>query len=495
MSDDPDQPGADSDATSERRPARGGSIGVDQWVAQSGDRRDQGTGWRRTLAQADARVGWWPRLALVTIAGLAFAQISSNVNIQTVAFNSLLYALLAMGLNIAVGWSGLLDLGYIAFFGFGAYGYAIFSSTALGSDGIGGTHLPAIESILIVVAAAGVVGVVVGLIALRLSGDYFAIVTLFLGQAFVLAVNNVDPGTLGGVNGLFALDPLHSFGVTVTTPLDYYYVALGFCVVVAAVLHLLDTSRTGRAWRALNDDPLAAEAMTLSVSKLKVMAFSFAAMVGALAGTLFAAQQDNVFPTNFTANILILIYACLVLGGVGSIAGAILGGLVVTIAENMLSSPTDAAYLFYGLIIIALIAKVRPWRRLGFVVAGVIAFGYATHAIVGAIAPVATAGSPGSPGWIGSVMNGFVIVPKNPTNVGNAFYLGLIVGLVAIVRLRGIKQLIAVIITVYVAACCWESRLIVNPAITTQIMLGAILIVTMAARPYGLLGKHRVETV
>ena len=138
------------------------------------------------------------------------------MNIQTVAFNSLLYALLAMGLNIAVGWSGLLDLGYIAFFGFGAYGYAIFSSTALGTDGIGGTHLPAIESILIVVAAAGVVGVVVGLIALRLSGDYFAIVTLFLGQAFVLAVNNVDSGTLGGVNGLFGLDPLHSFGVTVT---------------------------------------------------------------------------------------------------------------------------------------------------------------------------------------------------------------------------------------------------------------------------------------
>ncbi len=470
-------------------------IGVDEWVARSDERRDQGTGWRGALARADARVGWWPRLALVTVAGLIFAQISTNVNIQTVAFNCLLYALLAMGLNIAVGWSGLLDLGYIAFFGFGAYGYAIFSSSALGSGGVGGAHLAAFESIAIVVAAAGVVGVLIGLIALRLSGDYFAIVTLFLGSAFVEVVNNIDPGTLGGVNGLFGLDPFHSFGVTVTTPLGYYYLALGATVVVAGGLHLLDTSRTGRAWRALNDDPLAAEAMTMSVNKLKVMAFSFAAMVGALAGTIFAAQQDNVFPTNFTPNILILIYACLVLGGVGSIAGAILGGIVVTAAESLLSSPTDAAYLFYGLIIIALIVRVRPWRRLGAVVAGVIVFGYVTHAIVDAVAPVATAGSPGSPGWIGSLMNGYVIVPKNPTNVGNAFYIALIVGLLAIIRLRGIRQLIAVIVTIYVAACCWESRLIVNPAITTQIMLGVILIVTMAVRPYGLLGQHREEVL
>ena len=137
MSIDREQPGAETEAAGEDRPADGGSIGVDQWVAQSDDRRDQGAGWRRVLARADARIGWWPRLALVAILGLAFAQLSTNVNIQTVAFNSLLYALLAMGLNIAVGWSGLLDLGYIASFGFGAYGYAIFSSTALGTDGVG----------------------------------------------------------------------------------------------------------------------------------------------------------------------------------------------------------------------------------------------------------------------------------------------------------------------------------------------------------------------
>ena len=470
-------------------------IGVDEWVARADQRRGDDSGWRKWLAVADARVGWWPRLALVTLAGVIFGQISTNVNIQTVAFNSLLYAMLALGLNIAVGWAGLLDLGYVAFFGFGAYGYAVFSSTALGSDGSGGAHLAAIESIPIVVVAAGVFGVIIGLIALRLSGDYLAIVTLFVGQAFMEVVNNVDPGTLGGVNGLFGLDPLHSFGGRVESPLGFYYLALILVVVLAGILHLLDTSRTGRAWRALRDDELAASAMTVPVNKLKVMAFSFGAMVGALGGTVFAAEQTSVFPTNFTENILILIYACLVLGGVGSIAGAILGGLVVTIGEQMLSSPHDAGYLFYGLILIALVTRIRPWRKLAVVLGGVVGFGFAAHAIVGAISSAAVAGSPGSGGFIGSAVGDYVIVPGNPATYGNILYVVLICALIVVVRLHGTRRLLAVIPTVYIAACCWESRLIVNPAITTQIMIGAILIVTMAARPEGLLGKRRVETV
>jgi branched-chain amino acid transport system permease protein len=470
-------------------------IGADEWVAQSGGRRDQGSGWRKLLGQVDARLGWWPRLALVTLAGLIAGQLLTNVNLQTVAFNSLLYAMLALGLNIAVGWAGLLDLGYIAFFGLGAYGFAVLSSSATGSGGTGGTHLPAIESIPIVLLIAGVVGLIIGLIALRLSGDYLAIVTLFVGQAFMEVVNNIDPGTLGGVNGLFSLDSLHSFGSQVTSPLGYYYLALVMTVALAGILHLLDTSRTGRAWRALRDDPLAASAMTIPVNKLKVMAFSFGAMVGALAGTVFAAEQNTVFPTNFTANILILIYACLVLGGVGSIAGAILGGLVVTIGEQMLSSPNDAGYLFYGLILIALVTRIRPWRKLAAVLAAVVAFGFAVHAIVGAISASAVAGAPGSGGWIGSAVRDYVIVPANPATYGNILYVVLICALVLIVRLHGNRRLLAVIPTVYIAACCWEARLIVNPSITTQIMIGAILIVTMAARPQGLLGTRRVETL
>jgi ABC-type branched-subunit amino acid transport system permease subunit len=470
-------------------------IGVDEWVARSGERRDRGTGLRRVANELDARVGWWQRLALAALAGLAFGLATGNVNLLTIGFTCLLYAILSLGLNIAAGWSGLLDLGYIAFVGFGAYGYAIFSSSALGTGGTGGAHLSGFESIAIVLVAGGLIGVVIGLIALRLEGDYLAIVTLFVGQAFVEVVNNVDPGTLGGVNGIYSIDPLHGLSGNVSTPRGYYFVALIAIVGLAGILHLLDTSRTGRAWRALRDDPFAASAMTIPVNKLKVMAFSFSAAIGAFGGALFAAQQSSVFPTNFTESILILIYACLVLGGAGSIAGAIAGGIIVWALEQMLASPLDAGYLFYGLILLTLFLKIRPWWKLLAVLAGIVAFGFAAHAIVGAISSTATAGHPGSSGWIGSAVTNWVIVPHDATSYGNVLFILVICLILALIRIQGTARLVLVVPTVYLAACCWESRLIVNPAITTQIMLGVILIVTMAARPNGLLGTRRVEMV
>jgi ABC-type branched-subunit amino acid transport system permease subunit len=470
-------------------------IGVDEWVAQSGDRRDAGSGWRGVLARVESRVGWWPRLSLALLAGLIFGQLALNVNIQTVAVNSLIYAILALGLNVAVGWAGLLDLGYVAFFGFGAYGYAIFSSGALGSGGSGGAHWSALASIPVVLAGAGVVGALIGLVSLRVSGDYLAIVTLFVGQAFMEIVNNVDSGTLGGVNGLFGLDPVHAFGGSITTPKGYYYLALLVTAALMALLHLLDNSRTGRAWRAVREDELAAEAMTVPVGALKVMAISFGAIIGALGGAIFAAQQDNVFPTNFTANILILIYACLVLGGAGSIAGAVLGGIVVTAGEQMVSSPTDAGYLFYGLILIALVVKVRPWRMLGAVLASTVVLGLVLHAIVGAISSSATAGPAGSAGWIGALVRHWVIVPTKAAGYGNVLYIVLICMVFALVRVSERYRRLLLVPTLYVAACCWESRLVVNPSITAQILIGAILIAMMAARPQGLLGTMRVEVV
>jgi len=142
-------------------------------------------------------------------------------------------------------------------------------------------------------------------------------------------------------------------------------VLLVLLVLSAAALHLLDNSRTGRAWRAVREDPLAAGMMTIPVNRVKLMAFSFGAVVAALAGTMFAAQQINVFPTDFDTPYLILIYAALILGGAGSIGGAILGGLLLSVMlDGFLRSTTDAGYLFYGVILLTMFVKIRPWRRL-----------------------------------------------------------------------------------------------------------------------------------
>jgi branched-chain amino acid transport system permease protein len=472
-------------------------IGVDEWVAQSGDRREQQSRGRALLARLGERIGWWPRLVLVGLVAFGYGHLGLNINEANVGFNAVLYAILALGLNIVVGWAGLLDLGYIAFFGFGAYGYAVFSSHAFGNLALsaGGVHLPVIATIPIVLVGAGIVGVIIGLVALRLSGDYLAIVTLFVGTAFVEAVNNVAPGTLGGNNGLFGLDGFHVGSARIGTTLGYYYVAVIALIVLMAALHLLDSSRTGRAWRALRDDPLAAEVMTIPVNAMKVMAFSFGAIVAALAGTIFAAQQGSVFPTDFQAPVLILIYACLVLGGAGGIAGAVLGGITVTVAQALLSSPLDSAYLFYGLIIVVLVARVRPWQHLAAVIAAIVGFGFATHAIVGAISHTAIAGSPGSVGWFATVLRDYVVVPANARTYGNVLYVVMICALIVVLQLKGVRRLLAVIPTVYIAVCCWEARLIVDPGITAQIMIGAILIVMMGARPQGLLGTRRVEVV
>jgi branched-chain amino acid transport system permease protein len=467
-------------------------IGVDEWVARSGERRDTMPGWQGAVARAAARVGWWPRLAAAGLLGALFPLLGPNDFQLQVGINALLLAMLALGLNIAVGWAGLLDLGYIAFYGFGAYGFALLSSNQLGSDGI---HLPAELSIPIVMVAAALLGLLLGLPSRRLIGDYLAIVTLFFGEVFVEVVNNVDPEHLGGPNGIPAVDPIKLFGNEILTVKGYFYFALVLILITIAALHLLDTSRTGRAWRAVREDPLAASLMTVPVNGVKLMAFSFGAVVAALAGTVFAAQQGGVFPTDFDTPFLILIYAGLILGGAGSIAGAVLGGLVVSITLELLRNPTQASYVFYGLILATLIARMRPWRKLAAVLAAIVAFGFAVHAIVEAISPSAVAGGPHSGGWLGSALEHWVVVPADPKTAGNIGFVLLVCALIALVQLKGRWRTILLVPTVYLAACVWEGRLAVEPSVTRQILVGAILIVMMNARPQGLLGVRRVEVV
>jgi ABC-type branched-subunit amino acid transport system permease subunit len=471
--------------------AAGPQVGVDEWVARQAQRREYLPSFLGQAQRAAERVGWWPRLALAAAAGLVLPSLGLGQFQLQVGIDSLVIALLAVGLNVVVGWTGLLDLGYVAFFGFGAYGFALLDSGQIGHNGI---HLPSVLSIPIVMIAAAALGLLVGLPSRRLSGDYLAIVTLFFGEAFVEFTNNVAPGTLGGANGIVGIDTIHSFGVSLTTNAAYYYLLVVVLVATMAALRLLDTSRTGRAFRAVRDDPLAAASMTIPVDRVKLMAFAFGAVVAGLAGTIFAAQQISVFPEDFDTPILIAVYAALVLGGAGSIAGAATGGLVVYIIyDGLLRSPTDSGYLFYGAILLTLLLRLRPWRRLGLVLLATVAFGYAAHAIAQAVSHSWVGGAPQSTGLLGAALRDWVIVPANPQTPGNVGFVLLICLLIALVQVKGIWRTILLVPTLYVASFAWETVLAANPSVTRQIMIGAILIVMMIARPQGLLGTRRVE--
>jgi ABC-type branched-subunit amino acid transport system permease subunit len=347
-----------------------------------------------------------------------------------------------------------------------------------------------------VLIAAAILGLLVGLPSRRLIGDYLAIVTLFFGEVWLEFTTNVATDKLGGPNGIPAIDPIKGFGHQILTLKGYFYFLLVAILVVIAALHLLDQSRTGRAWRAIREDPLAANLMTIPVNRLKLMAFSFGAVVAALAGTIFAAQQGGVFPTDFDTPFLIFIYAGLILGGSGSIAGAVLGGLVVSVTLEFLRNPTEAGYLFYGLIIFTLVTRMRPVLKLVAIIVGTIVFGFVTRALVGAVSSSATAGSPHSGGWVGDVLDHWVIVPANPKNFGNICFVVLICALIGLVQVKSARwRAVMLVPIIYLAAVVWESRLAVEPSITRQILIGAILIVMMNWRPQGLLGKRRVEVV
>ena len=474
-------------------PPSGPRLGADEWVAREAHRREYLPSWLGRGQRLAERAGFWPRLA---VAGLAAAVLPlfglGGFQLQ-VGIDALVIALLAVGLNIVVGWAGLLDLGYIAFFGFGAYGFALLSSAEIGSTGI---HLPAYLSLPIVMIAAALLGLGVGLPSRRLIGDYLAIVTLFFGEAFVEFTNNVAPSKLGGPNGITGIDPIRAFGWQLVSNYGYYYLLVIALVVTMAVLRLVERSRTGRAWRAVREDPLAAASMTIPVNRVKLAAFAAGAVVAALAGTIYAAQQASVFPTDFDTPILILIYAGLILGGAGSIAGAALGALVVMITyDGLLRSSAEAGYLFYGLIVLTLLVKLRPWRRLAAVLAATVAFGFAAYVIAKAISATAVASGPQSGGWIASALRDWVIVPANPQTPGNWGFVALIVMLIALIQVGTRWRTILMVPTIYLASFVWETRLVVEPSITRQLLIGAILIVMMNARPQGLLGQRRVEAL
>jgi branched-chain amino acid transport system permease protein len=472
-------------------------VGVDDWVAQHEDRVDQKTG----LAGLRRRLGGYipppVQLALFTLLAATLPFWMDRGDLFAYGIFTLLYILLGLGLNVVVGYAGLLDLGYVAFFGIGAYSYALLSSDHYG------IHWPALATIPLVMVGTALVGLLLGLTSRRLLGDYLAIVTLFFGQAFVVFVNAVNPivhgqGLTGGPNGVADIDPLRFFGYELTTRKQQYLLLLGAVVVVLTALHFLSESRTGRAWRALREDPLAAGAMSIPVHRLKLMAFAIGSAIAGLAGCIFATVLTAVSPGNFGLPILITIYAIVILGGIGSLTGVVLGAIVINVSFQFLAPEnpqSNARVLFYGVLVLLLLLTVRP-RWVGAALVGaVLAFGIATQAIVEALAPSWTGGSIVQGGRLGGVIGDWAVIPSGHGNFGNVAYVALVVAVIVVTRLHGWWQTAALVPTVYLAAIVWETSFVEQPAVARWILFGALLIGLMTVRPQGLLGTPRVEIV
>ena len=414
-----------------------------------------------------------------------------------VAVNTVLFALLALGLNVVVGWAGLLDLGFVAFYGFGAYLYALLSSSQFD------LHFPALLSVAIVIVSSALLGLLLGLPSRRLLGDYLAIVTLFFAQIYVVLATNADRITLpwndgptdftGGPNGITDIDPISIFGYEFGSTRSYLWLSLGVFTVVVVALQFVNHSRTGRAWRALREDPLAAELMSMPVNRLKLLAFMFGAATAGLTGTIFASVQLGVFPQNFDLPLLITVYAMVILGGAGSIPGVVIGAITINVSLELLRDPSQRAR--------ALLQRdrARP-RRARAAVAQARGRRGRSRRLRDRRLPAGRrgCGPRGSSGTIeggrfSDLLDGWVIHPANPTRLGNIGFVLLIVAVLALTELRGIWRTILLVPTLYLAAFVWENRLVTEPSVTRILLLGALLIVLMTWRPQGLLGTARVE--
>jgi len=269
---------------------------------------------------------------------------------------ALLYVLLALGLNIVVGYAGLLDLGYVAFYALGAYMFALLASPHL-TDNFpsikaafpNGLHMPFYVIIPLAAVLAGVLGMLLGAPTLKLRGDYLAIVTLGFGEIIRVFMNNLEypinitngPRGIGQIDSIevfgFDLGKSHElFGMTMTPVIQHYYLFLALVVLSVIISSRLADSRVGRAWMAIREDEIAAKAMGVNTRNLKLAAFGMGATFGGISGAMFASFQNFVSPESFTLMESVMIVAMVVLGGIGHIPGVILGALLLAALPEVL---------------------------------------------------------------------------------------------------------------------------------------------------------------
>jgi branched-chain amino acid transport system permease protein len=295
---------------------------------------------------------WLNRYGLfVLLAGAVVAPLlAPNDYVVGVLARICLYSLLALGLNIVVGFAGLLDIGYVAFFGIGSYAYAFLASPHFG------LHLPFVLAMVIVTLASATSGILIGAPTLRLRGDYLAIVTLGFGEITYICLVNLDRpiNITGGPSGLISIDPPSFFGYVIERNIEYYYLfLLTLGAVVLASVRLRD-SKVGWAWQAIREDELAAEAMGVNTTVAKLQAFAIGASIAGFAGGLLASWQRSVFPDNFLFQESINILAMVILGGMGNVLGVILGATVIVALPEIFRDLALYRLLAFGAMLMVL---------------------------------------------------------------------------------------------------------------------------------------------
>lgn len=288
----------------------------------------------------------------IILVALLFPFVDHNPYHIDVLVSAGIFVLLALGLNVIVGYAGILNLGYAAFFAFGAYTYAIVNIHF---------HIPFWGGLIVSALATAGFGMLLAFPALRLSGDYLAIVTLGAGEITRIVLNNCDQVT-GGPNGLLGIAhpqlPFLNYNFGVKSQ-PYYFLILIIILSVVFFLKRLEDSRLGRAWRALREDELAASAMGINLAWAKLTAFGVGGVIAGVAGCIFAAKQGTVSPDSFDFTVSVMVLAMIVLGGIGQIGGAILGALVLTILPECLRDFSSYRMLIFGVAMI-LMMLFRP---------------------------------------------------------------------------------------------------------------------------------------
>ncbi len=282
------------------------------------------------------------------------------------------YVLLAVGLNVVVGFAGLLDLGYVAFYAIGAYTTA-WVTGSLPTPPPFHIHWSPFVAIPVAIVLAMLAGVILGAPTLRLRGDYLAIVTLGFGEIITIFANNLY-GITGGSQGTNPIPhpALHVGPVHIVWnlgPIPYYYLAIIFIVIFLVAFRLLEHSRVGRAWTAIREDEVAAESVGINPLKYKVMAFAIGASTAGFAGVVTASQVNQIFPSTFTLFFSINVLVLVIFGGMGSILGTVIGAVLIqTVTSYLLHTPPSGyqpqdLYIYLG----ALLVVMMIFRPVGLV--------------------------------------------------------------------------------------------------------------------------------